>query len=272
LERSCIKDEWQRSGGWGKGEYIKVRAVILFVLVIVLAGGCGKAPVSTTTMSPTVRAETFTPTGTFTPVSTATATMIPTLAPDVARDELFKMLKTNGNCNLPCWWGVIPGQSTKNDIHFAFMPFSSIGSEGSFRPKSGGIGFFPISLEDFNINLSLNYQLLEPNGQIEIIYVEIRQIKGDQYAPYADVFSLFSLQEILSAYGPPEDVGLEADLHQFELNAPTFFYIYLSYPDKGIYLRYTTPAEEISGKKIQSCPSEAYIDLWLTPPEKTIQI
>jgi hypothetical protein len=110
--------------------------------------------------------------------------------------------------------------------------------------------------------------LLEANGPIEIINIKIKQIKGDHYAPYADVFSQFSLQNILAVYGPPAIVGLEADLHQFELNAATFFYIYLSYPEKGIYVRYTTPADEIAGGKVRSCPSEAYVDLWLTPPDK----
>lgn len=126
-------------------------------------------------------------------------------------------------------------------------------------------------IDNFNIALSLSYRFPENNGpdnSIGIIEVRIKQIKGDRYAAYSDVFSQLSLQNILSAYGPPGNVGIEADLHRFELNAPTFFYFYLSYPDKGIYIRYTTLDPEIVGNKVKSCPTEAYVELWLTPPDK----
>jgi hypothetical protein len=250
--------------------FLTKRNIFLIILVFALCAGCASKGQNNFTATPTLLSPTFTvlPSATFSPSPTTTETLVPTLAPDVARDALFQMIRTNGNCNLPCWWGITPGTSTGSNIYSALAPFSAIASDKNLsQTKPGGMQFY-FTTNNYNVLLALGYLFLEDNGPIGIIGVQIMQTKGKQYTPYSDVFSRYSLQNILSVNGPPTKVELIAGLHKFDPNSGTTFQTYLSYPDKGIYLRYTTPAEEISGNRIQSCPSEAYVDLWLTPPEK----
>ena len=64
-------------------------------------------PMSTPTL---VASTTSSPSSTDTKVPTETP--MPPLASLVAQQQAVELLKSNGNCSLPCWWGITPGKTT----------------------------------------------------------------------------------------------------------------------------------------------------------------
>ena len=107
--------------------------------VQLLVSRCYVSPSSPVIVSPTIELPTWTPTLALssstlipsatsvtstppppppppTPLPSATHTPIPTLAVNAARTYVENMLATNGNCELPCWWGIVPGQSKWIDV------------------------------------------------------------------------------------------------------------------------------------------------------------
>lgn len=66
-------------------------------------------PTSTSPLTPTpTQTKTLTPTLTPTP----TWTPLPTIPPDERLDAMLDLLYTNAGCRLPCWWGIIPGETS----------------------------------------------------------------------------------------------------------------------------------------------------------------
>ncbi len=242
----------------------------LVIIILVISASCVPVKSNITQDIPTslLPPSTSSPSPTISPSPSSTSIIIPTLAPDEALKSLLQMIKTNGNCELPCWWGVTPGISNGSDIYTVFSPFTGISNGGDLPVTDPRSIDFKLPIDNFTIYLNIDFGPVGDSGPKGIIGVEILQVEDHKSAPYTDLFSRYSLQNILSVYGQPADVELDADIHKFEPNSGTTFDTYLSYPDKGIYVRYTTSADEVPGNKIQSCPTEAFVDLWLMPPDK----
>jgi hypothetical protein len=211
---------------------------------------------------------TATPTETLVPTATPTEIFVPTLSASEAPNHLLELIKSNGNCMLPCWIGIVPGTSTNSTIYSILSPYTSIATDGYFPRSDPRSLDFLLKKDQNEIHLEV---ILDPVGvdqTREMINVHIQQIQNKNDSPYLEIFKLYSLQNILRTYGNPSTMGLNAFLHKYDPNSVMPFEMYLSYPEKGIYIRYTTIADEISADRVQSCLSEAYIiDLWLTKPD-----
>jgi hypothetical protein len=254
------------------------KIVIALLLMELLLSACGQRQLAVSTLisTPSILTPTLTPTTNYLPSSTPTVSptftptelFIPTIPIDEAPSRLLTLVKSNGNCMLPCWIGIIPGTATNSTIFSILSPYTGISTDGIFvRSDPRSLDF---SLPKDNNEIQLEF-ILWPVGVDEtrqMVVVHLQQIAKLIDTTYSDVFKQYSLQNILRGYGKPSIVSMMASLHTFEPNSAITFEIYISYPEKGIYIRYTTLAEEISGERVQSCPSEAYIiDLWLTKPD-----
>ena len=205
---------------------------------------------------------------------TSTITVIPTLSQNDAQELLLKTIQVNGNCKLPCLLGITPGVSTSLDAYNIFLPLNGIAHTNLNALDSGYVDY-KLPIDDLFIYVNIHYLPINKDGSIRMINISTDALKQngngfeDMYGAlsYNNLFVQYSLQNLLSIYGPPTQVELDADIHKFEPTAPTYFYFYLLYPEKGIYARYTTSAKEVAGDKIQSCPSKAFVELWLMPPE-----
>jgi hypothetical protein len=248
-----------------------------FILLILMLG-CTTAkynfPQTTSTLPfPTATRPAF---PTLTPSSSATRISIPTLSTSKANERLLEMIKNGIGCNLPCWWGMMPGISTGSDFTSTLSPLIGISQYNYLSASDSGTIDFELQRGEITVFISTRYHALVENGPIRIIDVHTKALKktgnGFDYqygtAAYNDLFGKYSMQSMLSSYGRPDQVYLDADIHRFEPSSPTFFYIYLLYAEKGIYARYTTSADETLNGKIQSCPSTATLELWLTPPNE----
>jgi len=104
-------------------QIIKSICIIPIAVVIIACGVVTPVSVGIGTETPAVSQPTLTPA----PVPTTTPTPLPTLGPEDREKLLAELLRTNGNCSKPCFWGISPDTSAFDDS-VAFL--KSLGSKG----------------------------------------------------------------------------------------------------------------------------------------------
>jgi len=164
-----------------------------------------------------------------TPKLESTSSSTPTLLPDQARAKVLELLETNNGCKLPCFWGVVPGNTKWSEVRESLR---SISSQYSDDPEETNIEFFysdlylpandiqgpwdlklelgvyrdiirTISVSDFDLpNYHLRSFLLE-NGKPDEIWIYTNS-RGPSNSPDKVGFlvSLFySEKQMIAAYG-----------------------------------------------------------------------
>ena len=195
------------------------------------------------TQSATVR---VVPTRTQIPLPTSSPTMaswvrvtpyepvsLPTAKADVA-----DLLKTNGGCTLPCWWGIEPAKTSYVTAFNQLSPLSKfitvkkndeVGSlDAEFR--------FPEPETNSSRELTITYKVEKEIIQL----IEVNPGKVDQYR----------FSQILEDYGDPEEVWVEGVIDPASNNPFTLFFYY---PKKGIEATFWVDAID-QGDKLQVCP------------------
>jgi len=213
---------------------------------------------STDTQVPTITINTFTPitTPTVIPSPTETTTPISTLLPEKANAYVLDLLRTNGNCDFPCWWGILPGQSSWGQTQLFLRPFAlSI----SRFPKSNGNIKYEINFPDpegrsWNKRLTA-FVYVNNVGNVEMMSVPVQQS---------------NLRDILRVYGVPTEVWIDfiGDFPGGTLE----YSIAIYYQDKGIMAIPGGLGHEVThgGKKyLKMCSDEfgKYSQLWLWSPQ-----
>lgn len=84
------------------------------------------APTKTGTPVPTITIRL--PTATFSP--TPTPTPVDTLEPELARATIEPLLREPLNCEVPCFWGIIPGKTSRDEVRTLFGSLGFITLEG----------------------------------------------------------------------------------------------------------------------------------------------
>jgi hypothetical protein len=143
------------------------------------------------------------------------------------------MLETNGGCELPCWWGIVPGKTTQDAMveHFA--------KQGIALRQEG--------------QLDLGY-LVEPRYREETLDVEFQQSNGVvqnisinaayYYRLAQDEFDYawreYTLAQMLSRYGPPSQVYLDltTGAADWTPGMRQYYDLWLVYDKRGIAVRY----------------------------------
>lgn len=59
----------------------------------------------------------------YVPVELSSPTPYPGLEKDEAHARLIELFETNGGCRFPCWWGIVPGKTTWEEVHALLSPF-----------------------------------------------------------------------------------------------------------------------------------------------------
>jgi hypothetical protein len=199
---------------------------------------------------------------TLSPTSTPIAptfTPLPTLAPAEAGALTLELLENNGGCQLPCWWGATPEETSWETIASFLNSFAlkvtHLGDETSTNPAYELRFTVPES-----INLSGRIRVLYSvrKGVIEDIGIELGN------SPH------YGLSQVLTTYGQPSEVWLSTYSRSRDNNLP--FRVILVYLDGGFVIKYFDEAEEI-GQMISGCPQQMerqFIDLWLWNPERIL--
>lgn len=273
----------------------KVSQCFCILLFITIGVGCTQSTESTAQSSPaptimssnsaSPMVETLAPTSTLvsmgTPSPLSPPTYVPTLPVEDARKRLLDLLANNGDCRLPCLWGITPGISTYQQVQSIFSPLLSISNifeiKPSFDPKGGFIDLsYTEGESDIMLNSGVGY--LVDNlivGHINF-YAKEEKIPTDSNGNWISRQPIFdsptfmkridyySLSHILSEQGIPASVMFHAS---GLLGYPVVvggIDIALLYPDQGIWVNYTMLMYSNDGIK-KGCPANVHIEMELYP-------
>lgn len=215
----------------------------------------------TTSLSPS-----FTPTATKTPtvvIPTATKTITPTPTATLTMEEwqekwqlidarIEAMMASNNDCQIPCWWGIKPGDSVAD----AQQIFNTINENGwvdspSQRGELERSGYFRHdyrTLEGLPVSLNLSVDLIRYEDKIKIINVSVYRsanFQPDSIA-YRQIsehlmrdWEQFSAQNMFETFGKPDLIYL---LPRNFADGDNYFYEFnLYYLSLGIVVSYSSP-------------------------------
>lgn len=245
----------------------KIKILLLLGILCVCIASCQEAIETVVESSPTVDSVTSTPVQlTAVPeLPKRTPTLLPLLTPtqaawvvwtpqapvplSTAEANVENLLKTNGGCALPCWWGIEPSRTSFMTVFDQFSPLTTfiavkktddMGSlDAEFR--------FPVSETNSNQELTITYKVV--NGIIQLIEI------------YPGNINQFRFNQILKDYGDPEEVWVEGLIDPTSSNPFTIFFYY---PRKGIIVTFWVDATDL-GDMLQICPgsiSPIILVLW----------
>jgi hypothetical protein len=211
-----------------------------------------ETPLPTQTQIPTI-----VPTSTPLPVPTATFQSI---------ESVYELIKTNGNCNELCFWGIIPGITTVEDF-----PAWTQNSPVSFRQSKDDRYDF-----SFTTDAETSYYgwLRVENGIVTSIKVTISS--DSELTPNTrEDWQFFSMASILEKFGTPSLILVDTEhSHELEPNQieETVLHSYdFFFDDIGLIVGY-------DGGNIANAKNGAYtfcpgqdpvwsIDLWINSTE-----
>jgi hypothetical protein len=185
--------------------------------------------------------------------TTPTLSLPPTISPDLWYQAIIDILSSNGNCRLPCWWGVHPGESTLQSFNNVFYPigYNELNKQGDFSED------FSISVNQINIPNLLMRMSFE-NNIVQRIYILADNINkpGDKVSHFDDfarAMEKYSLESILAHYGIPSRVYLEV-YPKYEPTSPLIYALWVFYDDLGILIDYEGEGIVIQGELVKICP------------------
>lgn len=196
---------------------------------------------------------------TATPTTTLTPTVIPTLPLEEAEVIISDLLQNNGGCELPCWWGVIPGQASWKELKPFLQSLSlEIYRPGDEQTTRSQQKFYEVYVRRDLMPTTPFWSLYEVrNGIIEGI--EIASIKP-QYFP---------LSQLLTVYGRPDEVWLVTYANTPDGSHP--FRMTLVYSERGFVVSYELEDIAERENKLVACLAQPdRISLWLVSPERKI--
>lgn len=190
---------------------------------------------------------------------------VPTLGSEQAQVRILDLLSSNGGCNLPCWWGFVPGQSTWQSIRSFY---ASIGKTLEKYHSDGGSYVVNTDILDHDTQSSQVY--FPDHDIVDLIVVRAATLR-DNSIVYADPqfvqdFKQYLLPQLLNSHGVPTQSLLET-FAEAPGGPPFPFRLLVIYWQQGILVEYEG-RNEIIGEDIQICPLQSTIDMWLWPPER----
>jgi hypothetical protein len=204
-------------------------------------------------------------------------TVFPTLSVEDAHKRLLDLLVTNGNCSLPCLWGLTSGESSYLEARVVLIPLSSIAETAYFGTSNPEDDISPLYVEgDLRLNARVLY-LYGRDGVISLITFRLLEEKvvtdanGNWISkqPIFDSTTFIERIEYYSLFHVLNEQGLPSSVLIATSNLPDpvvagGFDIALLYPEQGIWVNYTMPMYNHDNTKT-GCPINAHVEISLTP-------
>lgn len=245
--------------GWEKLKKIFEMVIILLLLLV----GCNNSlqPTRNSLATPTFDSlpkvnTPFVKTATIMPTSIP----FPTLSAEASKQKLQSLLDKNGNCKLPCWWEIMPGETKLSDainILATYVPkietrnVNYMDAIGSHNGVAAVIYYKPKN-EDFDAESSGFFEMFAEDDIVITVSI------------YKDLTSNFSLATILNDYGKPQDVYVNSLPASPTGEVP--FSVILYYPEQGILAEYYNlyGGASIVNDKVNICPQALFpiLKLW----------
>lgn len=212
-----------------------------FLIVCLLVSGCSFQPPTVQTMP------TYLPSTPIIPQTIiSTFTPLPTLNPEESEKKIAELMQTNGNCVIPCFWGISPNV---NNFSNAIAFIDSLGREGLIGVQA--------SVKYYNTNymykneMRLGIVLLERNDLVQTIKVSI---DGLQKAEIDSTDWLaFRPDKIIENYGTPSAINVGFGEGQ---NGFIGYQLLISYDNPSFHILYTGEESVYRPAPIlHACPS-----------------
>ena len=181
---------------------------------------------------------------------------VPTLSPTEVKLLVDDLLINNRGCELPCWWGIVPGETKWRDAEHFLVSFSLLGQGETGMIVQNGesviltsfTSYYPIDSED-----GTGYAIYSINNDV----IQAIHMKETGYG------SAFSLQQMFLNYGKPKEIKLSA--HSVSLSDYLPFRLLLAYPEQGILALFDYKGK-LEQEQIRACPGNLGPELWLYSP------
>ncbi len=199
------------------------------------------APTFTTTLThtPTDVSPTNTSTPTLPATLTPTLTPPPAMEPAQAEEVIRKFLKEPVDCAAPCFWGIIPGQTTLGE---ATNILAELGI--ALEPVYPGFHKFYQAEYEFGNGLSVQLNPTVKDGKVVNMDVYIDPEK--QRAGVKREWQVFSPETLISKYGLPSRVDFFLSR---AANNPSYS-ITIIYDELNMILEFSSP----EGSDLKICP------------------
>ena len=186
---------------------LKLESVPTFVGTTEIVVGETKSVQSPTLALTPTRQETTFPTliknvsETPTPTSTITATWVP---PTLNDYSIQTLIDTNGNCELPCWWGLVPGKTTKEQVMSFFdqIDINKIESLGQVERNN------PDGVEVLMEEIVITYHLPGGNGIGDLVLVFWDNVLVYIHVDEDTAIYRYQLESTLNKLGKPDEILL----------------------------------------------------------------
>jgi hypothetical protein len=195
----------------------------------------------TSTKTPSIQTATMTP--------TSTATSNPTLNANEIEKVIYELLGTNGECSLPCFWGIEPNETS---YQYAEHFFRHLGRKGyTLADENGNIYHYDTS---FGVNAGKGYVNIEIIMGVESDTITSLEVYiGDFENIDQSIWQAYSLQNVLQTLGIPSEVRfLVEEPHIINSDYVSYAYI-LVYDDPDVIVFYVMGAID-DGSTYKICP------------------
>lgn len=197
-------------------------------------------PISTATIEP-LDMQTITRIPTSSQTRLANSTQIPTLSPEENKVRIQELLISNGNCDLPCVWGFIPGGTSEYEIQTFFQKLGWTVTKYNEVDYTG---------KDFESLMDIDFGFVIQDGILTNLSF------GAAGPNYQSIEHAYKLKDVLIELGAPSQIWINLAL-QLEIDEPAFTAsdVFLYYHDLGLLLHYGGSAFRI-GDGYRFCPTD----------------
>lgn len=260
-----------------KKERIDMKHLLLFFIILNVC--CAPSPPPelpsiTTGVPVTSISNTLSPTGTFTqtsqqidetttislstPVLTQTSTSVlppvSTLPPEKSKEYLLQLLNNNGECKLPCFWGMIPGKTETDSLRqfeakFGDVEQQDFASSFLWNEKSSSLY---IQIVENALGTTF---FLEHRGTpvIDYLYFHTQrayELGSNEFLKLGE----YELSTILARYGEPTQIMLGPwPIEPARPNQWLPFDLVLFYQDQGFLIEYVLD-RQVDANFFIGCP------------------
>lgn len=206
-------------------------AVVWEVIPIATAEAPMEAPTSTATTTPKL-GPALTPTPNFpTPLATIA------LSEGQRRENVATLMQPNPTCDLPCWWGIVPGKSPASEVA-QNLTAQGFRASASYAHVYAGYNTYL----DFVTNADTIHSLTVSSSLYE----------GDDRRAYLENWQRYWPEAMLERYGLPQRVYLYHSF-QFDSGGGPGFHLLLVYEDRGFVIEYWGKAEYLGDTSYRAC-------------------
>jgi hypothetical protein len=176
---------------------------------------------------------------------------VPTLPLEEALDAVDQIYQDNGGCELPCVWGVSPGETPWEEVRDRFSPLGTIWWKEEYPPGMEWYTFwsaFPPGVNQHEFGYFEIYFYTDKAGHT----IEAIAISGQDISPDFDP----RLSSILDAFGAPDLIWMTITTGFIQGNSlsDAYYILDLFYSDQGYLISYVDDAL-IAGRTLRICPS-----------------